>query len=108
MKYTDDQIADIGEEIIKELKSVFDPEIPVDIYELGLIYDVQISEEGEVLVIMTLTSPNCPVAESLPLEVEEKVRSVEGVTSAKIDLTFEPTWTKEMMSEEAKFELGML
>lgn len=108
MKLTDDQIADIGEEIIKELKSIFDPEIPVDIYELGLIYDVQISEEGEVLVIMTLTSPNCPVAESLPMEVEEKVRSVDGVTSAKIDLTFEPTWTKEMMSEEAKFELGML
>lgn len=108
MKLTDDQIADIGEEIIKELKSIFDPEIPVDIYELGLIYDVQISEEGEVLVIMTLTSPNCPVAESLPMEVEEKVRSVEGVKSAKIDLTFEPTWTKEMMSEEAKFELGML
>ena len=75
---------------------------------MGLIYDVQISEEGEVLVIMTLTSPNCPVAESLPMEVEEKVRSVEGVKSAKIDLTFEPTWTKEMMSEEAKFELGML
>ena len=108
MKYTDDQIADIGEEIIKELKTIFDPEIPVDIYELGLIYDVQISEEGEVLVIMTLTSPNCPVAESLPMEVEEKVRSVEGLKSAKIDLTFEPTWTKEMMSEEAKFELGML
>ena len=108
MKYTDEQIADIGEEIIKELKTIFDPEIPVDIYELGLIYDVQISEEGEVLVIMTLTSPNCPVAESLPMEVEEKVRSVEGVKSAKIDLTFEPTWTKEMMSEEAKFELGML
>jgi len=108
MKYTDDQIADIGEEIIKELKTIFDPEIPVDIYELGLIYDVQISEDGEVLVIMTLTSPNCPVAESLPMEVEEKVKSVEGVTSAKIDLTFEPTWTKEMMSEEAKFELGML
>ncbi len=107
MKYTDDQIADIGEEIIKELKTIFDPEIPVDIYELGLIYDVQISEEGEVLVIMTLTSPNCPVAESLPMEVEEKVRSVEGVKSAKIDLTFEPTWTKEMMSEEATFELGM-
>lgn len=108
MKLTDDQIADIGEEIIKELKSVYDPEIPVDIYELGLIYDVQISEEGDVLVIMTLTSPNCPVAESLPLEVEEKVKSVEGVKSAKIELTFEPTWTKEMMSEEAKFELGML
>lgn len=108
MKYTDDQIADIGEEIIKELKTVFDPEIPVDIYELGLVYDVQISDEGEVLVIMTLTSPNCPVAETLPVEVEDKVRGVEGVKSAQIELTFEPTWTKEMMSEEAKFELGML
>lgn len=108
MKYTDDQIADIGEEIIKELKTVFDPEIPVDIYELGLVYDVQISDEGEVLVIMTLTSPNCPVAETLPVEVEDKVRGVEGVKFAKIELTFEPSWTKEMMSEEAKFELGML
>ena len=108
MKYTDDQIADIGEEIIKELKTVYDPEIPVDIYELGLVYDVQISDEGEVLVIMTLTSPNCPVAETLPVEVEDKVREVEGVKSAKIELTFDPTWTKEMMSEEAKFELGML
>ena len=108
MKYTDDQIADIGEEIIKELKTVYDPEIPVDIYELGLVYDVQTSDEGEVLVIMTLTSPNCPVAETLPVEVEDKVKGVEGVKSAKIELTFEPTWTKEMMSEEAKFELGML
>ncbi len=108
MKLTDDQIADIGEEIIKELKSVYDPEIPVDIYELGLVYDVQISDEADVLVTMTLTSPNCPVAETLPVEVEDKVKSVEGVKSAKIDLTFEPTWTKEMMSEEAKFELGML
>ncbi|SEH42107.1 SUF system Fe-S cluster assembly protein [Epilithonimonas hominis] len=108
MKYTDDQIADIGEKIIKELKTVYDPEIPVDIYELGLVYDVQISDEGEVLVIMTLTSPNCPVAETLPVEVEDKVKGVEGVKSAKIELTFEPTWTKEMMSEEAKFELGML
>ena len=108
MKYTDDQIADIREEIIKELKTVYDPEIPVDIYELGLVYDVQISDEGEVLVIMTLTSPNCPVAETLPVEVEDKVKGVEGVKSAKIELTFEPTWTKEMMSEEAKFELGML
>ena len=108
MKYTDDQIADIGEEIIKELKTVYDPEIPVDIYELGLVYDVQISDEGEVLVIMTLTSPNCPVAETLPVEVEDKVKGVEGVKSAKIELTFEPTWTKEMMSEEAKLDLGFL
>ena len=108
MKYTDDQIADIGEEIIKELKTVCDPEITVDIYELGLVYDVQISDEGEDIIIITLTSPNCPVAETLPVEVEDKVKGVEGVKSAKIELTFEPTWTKEMMSEEAKFELGML
>ncbi|RRQ45660.1 SUF system Fe-S cluster assembly protein [Chryseobacterium sp. SC28] len=108
MKLTDDQIADIGEEIIKELKTVYDPEIPVDIYELGLVYDVQISDEGDVLVIMTLTSPNCPVAETLPVEVEDKVKGVSGVKSAKIELTFEPSWNREMMSEEAKFELGML
>jgi len=108
MKLTDEQIADIGEEIIKELKTVYDPEIPVDIYELGLVYDVQISDDADVLVLMTLTSPNCPVAESLPMEVEEKVKGVEGVKYAKIELTFEPTWTKDMMSEEARFELGML
>ncbi|MGX9986425.1 SUF system Fe-S cluster assembly protein [Soonwooa purpurea] len=108
MKYTDEQIADIGDNIIRELKSIYDPEIPVDIYELGLVYDVQISDEGQVVVVMTLTSPNCPVAESLPMEVEEKVKAVEGVTAAKINLTFEPTWTKDMMSEEARFELGML
>ncbi|MGL6038936.1 MAG: SUF system Fe-S cluster assembly protein [Soonwooa sp.] len=108
MKYTDDQIADIGDNIIRELKTIFDPEIPVDIYELGLVYDVQISDDGDVVVVMTLTSPNCPVAESLPMEVEEKVKSVDGVNSAKINLTFEPTWTKDMMSEEARFELGML
>ncbi|WP_300675714.1 SUF system Fe-S cluster assembly protein [Soonwooa sp.] len=108
MKYTDEQIADIGDNIIRELKTIFDPEIPVDIYELGLVYDVQISDDGDVVVVMTLTSPNCPVAESLPMEVEEKVKSVDGVNSAKINLTFEPTWTKDMMSEEARFELGML
>ncbi len=108
MKYTDEQIADIGDNIIRELKTIFDPEIPVDIYELGLVYDVQISDDGDVVVVMTLTSPNCPVAESLPMEVEEKVKSVDGVNSAEINLTFEPTWTKDMMSEEARFELGML
>ena len=108
MKYTDDQIADLGENIIKALKTVYDPEIPVDIYELGLIYDVQISEEGNVKVIMTLTTPNCPVAESLPQEVKEKVQGVEGVQEVDLELTFEPSWNKEMMSEEAKFELGIL
>ncbi|KXH83261.1 MULTISPECIES: SUF system Fe-S cluster assembly protein [Chryseobacterium] len=108
MKFTDDQIADIGEEIIKVLKSVYDPEIPVDIYELGLIYDVQISEDGDVKIIMTLTTPNCPVAETLPQEVKDKVMDVEGVKSVDLELTFEPSWNKDMMSEEAKFELGML
>mgnify|MGYP003601561420 FL=1 len=108
MKYTEEQIADIGENIIKALKTVFDPEIPVDIYELGLVYDVQISEEGDVKVVMTLTTPNCPVAESLPQEVKEKVAAVENVKSVDLELTFEPSWNKDMMSEEAKFELGIL
>ena len=108
MKYTDEQIADIGEIIIKALKTVFDPEIPVDIYELGLVYDVQISEDGDVKVVMTLTTPNCPVAESLPQEVKEKVAAVENVKYVDLELTFEPSWNKDMMSEEAKFELGIL
>ena len=108
MKYTDEQIADIGENIIKALKTVFDPEIPVDIYELGLVYDVQISEDGDVKVVMTLTTPNCPVAESLPQEVKEKVAAVENVKSVDLELTFEPSWNKDMMSEEAKFVLGIL
>lgn len=108
MKLTDEQIASLGEEVIKVLKTIYDPEIPVDIYELGLIYDVQISDEGEAKVLMTLTTPNCPVAESLPMEVEEKVAEIEGITKSKVELTFEPEWEKDMMSEEAKFELGLL
>ena len=108
MKLTDEQIASLGEEVIRVLKTIYDPEIPVDIYELGLIYDVQISDEGEAKVLMTLTTPNCPVAESLPMEVEEKVGEVEGITKSKVEITFEPAWEKDMMSEEAKFELGLL
>ncbi len=108
MKLTDEQIALLGEEVIKVLKTIYDPEIPVDIYELGLIYDVQISDEGEAKVLMTLTTPNCPVAESLPMEVEEKVGEIEGITKSKVEITFEPEWEKDMMSEEAKFELGLL
>ena len=108
MKYTDDQIADVGENIIRVLKTIYDPEIPVDIYELGLVYDVQISDDADVKIIMTLTSPNCPVAESLPQEVKDKVAIVKNVNSVDLELTFEPTWTKEMMSEEARFELGFL
>jgi len=108
MVLEDSKIEILGEEIVQKLKTIYDPEIPVDIYELGLIYDVQISTEAEVKIIMTLTSPNCPVAESLPMEVEEKVKSIEGIQNAKVEITFEPAWDKDMMSEEAKFELGML
>ena len=99
---------DLGEKIVKELKSIFDPEIPVDIYELGLIYDVFVNEDYEVKILLTLTSPNCPVAESLPQEVEEKIRSIDEVKSAEVEITFDPPWTKDLMSEEAKLELGFL
>ncbi|MBW3518814.1 DUF59 domain-containing protein [Flavobacterium sp. NKUCC04_CG] len=101
-------VQELGERIVRVLKTIFDPEIPVDIYELGLIYDVFVNENYDVKVLMTLTSPNCPVAETLPREVEEKVRSVEHVKAVEVELTFDPTWTKDLMSEEAKLELGML
>jgi len=94
--------------VIDVLKSIFDPEIPVDIYELGLIYEVKITEDGFVHIEMTLTSPNCPVAESLPADVEEKVGKIEGATGAKVTIVFDPPWTQDMMSEEAKLELGFL
>jgi FeS assembly SUF system protein len=101
MEHLEDKIVDI-------LKTIFDPEIPVDIYELGLIYEVRISKEGVVEIDMTLTSPNCPVAESLPKDVKEKVESVEGVSEAHVNIVFDPPWDKDMMSEEAKLELGFL
>lgn len=99
---------ELGEKIVRVLKTIYDPEIPVDIYELGLIYDVFVNENNHVKVLMTLTTPNCPVAETLPLEVEDKVRSIEEVVEAKVELTFDPPWTKDLMSEEAKLELGFL
>ena len=99
---------ELGEKIVRVLKTIYDPEIPVDIYELGLIYDVFVNEDNDVKVIMTLTTPNCPVAESMPLEVEEKVKSISEVNNAKVELTFEPAWTKDLMSEEAKLEFGFL
>ena len=98
----------LGEKIVNVLKTICDPEIPVDIYELGLIYDVFVNEDMEVKVLMTLTTPNCPVAESLPMEVEEKVKSLDEVKSAEVEITFDPPWTQDLMSEEAKLELGML
>tara|TARA_Y100000996_G_scaffold390283_1_gene351350 strand:- start:564 stop:875 length:312 start_codon:yes stop_codon:yes gene_type:complete len=98
----------LGEKIVSVLKTIFDPEIPVDIYELGLIYDVLVNEDFEVKILMTLTTPNCPVAETLPMEVEEKVKSLDEVKSAEVEITFDPPWTQDLMSEEAKLELGML
>ena len=94
--------------IVSVLKTVYDPEIPVDIYELGLIYEIRISEESDVKIIMTLTSPNCPAAESLPAEIEQKIKGMEEVKSFELEITFEPTWDKSMMSEEAQIELGMI
>jgi FeS assembly SUF system protein len=98
----------LGEKIVRVLKSIFDPEIPVDIYELGLIYDVFVNEDRDVKILMTLTTPNCPVAETLPLEVEEKVKSLDEVNTAIVEITFDPPWNQDLMSEEAKLELGML
>ncbi len=98
----------LGEKIVTVLKTIYDPEIPVDIYELGLIYDVMVSQDNEIKILMTLTTPNCPVAESLPMEVEEKVKSMNEVTDCEVEITFDPPWSQDLMSEEAKLELGML
>lgn len=99
---------ELGEKIVKVLKTIYDPEIPVDIYELGLIYDVFVNEDNDVKILMTLTSPNCPVAETLPVEVEEKVKSLDDLNDVEVEITFDPPWTQELMSEEAKLELGLL
>jgi FeS assembly SUF system protein len=99
---------ELGETVVKVLKTIYDPEIPVDIYELGLIYDVFLNEDNDVKILMTLTTPNCPVAESLPQEVKDKVASIEGVNSAEVEMTFDPPWSRDLMSEEAKLELGFL
>lgn len=96
------------DQVIAVLKTIFDPEIPVDIYELGLIYEIDVDDKGFVNIDMTLTSPNCPVAESMPQEVEEKVAEMDGATGAKVSIVFDPPWTQDMMSEEAKLECGFL
>ena len=105
---TDKELEELGDKIVNVLKTIYDPEIPVDIYELGLIYDVFISEENNAKILMTLTSPNCPVAETLPVDVENKVKSLKEINECEVEITFEPTWTNDMMSDEAKLELGML
>ena len=101
-------ISILEDQIISVLKTIYDPEIPVNIYDLGLIYNINTSDPVNVIITMTLTSPNCPVAESMPEEVRERVNALTGVNSTQVIIVFDPPWTKEMMSEEAKFELGFL
>ncbi|WP_084506935.1 SUF system Fe-S cluster assembly protein [Geminicoccus roseus] len=102
------EIERLGEQIVDVLKTIYDPEIPVNIYELGLIYKIDIEDGDRVIVSMTLTSPSCPVAESLPIEVENKISAVAGVTSCTVEITWDPPWHPSMMSEEAQLELGMI
>mgnify|MGYP005863903305 FL=1 len=99
---------EIEEKVIEMLKTVYDPEIPVNIYDLGLIYKVDVTENGEVALDMTLTAPNCPAADFIMEDVRQKIESIETVKSATVNLVFEPEWNKDMMSEEAKLELGFL
>jgi len=98
----------VEKNVMNTLKQIFDPEIPVNVFDLGLIYEIDVQDDMFVKVIMTLTAPNCPVAESLPNEIKEKVAATEGVKDAEVELTFEPTWNQDMMSEEAKLDLGFL
>lgn len=98
----------LGEKIIDTIKTVYDPEIPIDIYELGLIYDVFVNEERQVKILMTLTSPNCPVAESMPAEVEQKIKSIPEVADVEVEMTFDPAWNQDLISEVGRFELGLL
>jgi FeS assembly SUF system protein len=96
----------LKDEIVKAIQTVYDPEIPINIWEVGLIYEVNVDDDGKAHVLMTLTSPNCPVAESLPSEVKDVVAAVEGVTSSEVEITWDPPWDPEMMSEAAQLELG--
>jgi FeS assembly SUF system protein len=98
---------DLEEKVITILKDIYDPEIPVNIYEIGLIYEIQIEDDSTVKIVMTLTTPNCPVAESLPSEVRQRIKEIEGVKDVDLELTFEPPWTMEMLSPEARLELGI-
>ena len=95
------------DDIIEILKTCFDPEIPIDLWNLGLIYDIKINDRN-VYILMTLTTPNCPVAETLPVDVEDKVKTIKGTKSVEVEITFDPPWTQDLMSEEAKLELGIL
>lgn len=101
-------ISDLKDKVLAAIKTVYDPEIPVDIYELGLIYEVNVYPVNNVYVLMTLTSPSCPSAEAIPTEVEQKLKAIEGVQDVKVELTFDPPYSQDMMSEAAKLELGFL
>ncbi|MDM8153248.1 iron-sulfur cluster assembly protein [Bacteroides gallinaceum] len=103
-----DEKLKIEERIVAMLKTVYDPEIPVNVYDLGLIYKIDLQDDGDVSIDMTLTAPNCPAADFIMEDIRQKIESVEGVKSAQINLVFEPEWDKDMMSEEAKLELGFL
>ena len=102
-----DQNQEMKERIVEILKTVYDPEVPVNIYELGLVYGIEIDDDANVKVVMTLTSPACPVAGTLPVEVEQRTRSIDGVNDVKVDVVWDPPWTPDMMSEAAKLELNM-
>jgi FeS assembly SUF system protein len=102
------QIEDLKEKVVAAIKEVYDPEIPVDVYELGLIYEINVFPVNNVHILMTLTSPSCPAAEQIPGEVEHKVKSIEGINDVQVELTFDPPYTQDMMSEAAKLELGFL
>lgn len=108
MELTTIEVSLLREQVIDQIRTIYDPEIPVNIYELGLIYDIDVASNGEVDILMTLTSPGCPVAGTLPPEVEHKAECVDGVTDARVHVTWDPPWTMDLMSDEAKLELGML
>jgi len=102
------KIEELGDKVVEVLSNIYDPEIPVSLYDLGLIYDIQIDKEFNTKIIMTLTSPSCPVAESLPVEVEKKVEKIEGINKVEVEITWDPPWNRDYMSEEALLHLGLL
>lgn len=105
---SDAAIPDLHDKVLQAIKTIYDPEIPVDIYELGLIYEINIYPVNNVYVLMTLTSPSCPSAEVIPSEVEQKLKEIEGINEVKVEITFDPPYSQEMMSEAAKLELGFM
>jgi FeS assembly SUF system protein len=107
-EFEQNKLLQLETEIVKVLKTIFDPEIPVNIYDLGLIYDILIDEENNVRIVMTLTAPNCPIADQLLMDVKQRVNEIEGVKTSEVELVFDPPWDQTMMSEEALLELGMM